>query len=462
VRAVVAGVSSIGQLNSETSITPLFFLSAFRTASVLNSIIDFSKDSDNVLLVRRLIVNPGTEMAWEIPLRAAKITLGRNDDNDVVLDDPSISGSHCVLFVSDSAVTIKDLGSANGIKLGQVLVDEAELPPGQLIEIGDVKLQYEASPAPANPLPQSVMMGKLNCRIHRRNLARYFCPQCQSAFCDLCVSSRNVQGRVAHVCRTCAVECTTLEIPLDETPPEKPFRRQILAAFAYPFLGDGTYSLVLGTIMLLLVSGATYLSRFAFIYGFTALVFLTVFSGGYVMSYSKLILTTTAEGKDEMPDWPEISDYSSDLVAPFFQMLGLITCCFAPAIAMIIFMGIQGNALGDTYIYGWCLYALILLGGFYVPMAFTGIAIFDSLAAVNPLLVIPSITRVIGTYLLTVSVLVIILVIRYLLGSFFSAYLKIPIVPDMIMGLIGLYLLIVEVRLLGLMYRTKKEELAWF
>jgi len=102
------------------------------------------------------------------------------------------------------------------------------------------------------------------------------------------------------------------------------------------------------------------------------------------------------------------------------------------------------------------------LGGFYVPMAFTGIAIFDSLAAVNPLLVIPSITRVIGTYLLTVSVLVIILVIRYLLGSFFSAYLKIPIVPDMIMGLIGLYLLIVEVRLLGLMYRTKKEELAWF
>jgi hypothetical protein len=32
----------------------------------------------------------------------------------------------------------------------------------------------------------------------------------------------------------------------------------------------------------------------------------------------------------------------------------------------------------------------------------------------------------------------------------------------MIMGLIGLYLLIVEVRLLGLMYRTKKDELAWF
>jgi len=336
------------------------------------------------------------------------------------------------------------------------------LQPGQLIQIGDVKLQYEQSLVPANPLPQSVMMGKLNCRIHRRNLARYFCPQCKSAFCDLCVSSRSIQGHVAHVCRTCAVECTTLEIPLDETPPEKPFRGQITGAFIYPFRGDGTYSLVLGAIMLLLVSGATYLSRFALFYGVTALVFLTVFSGGYVMSYSKLILTTTTEGKDEMPDWPEISEYSSDVVAPFFQMLGLIVCCFAPAIAMNLYIGIEGNALGDTFIYGWCLYALILLGGFYLPMAFTGVAIFDSLAAVNPLLVIPSITRVIGTYLLTVSVLAVILILRFLLGLFFADFLKIPIVPDMIMGLIGLYLLIVEVRLLGLMYRTRKDELAWF
>ena len=67
-----------------------------------------------------------------------------------------------------------------------------------------------------------------------------------------------------------------------------------------------------------------------------------------------------------------------------------------------------------------------------------------------------------GTYLLTISVLAAILLIRFLLERAFAAHLKIPIVPNMIMGLIGLYLLVVEVRLLGLMYRTKKDELAWF
>jgi len=228
-------------------------------------------------------------MAWEIPLQAAKITLGRDDGNNVVLDDPSISGSHCVLFVSDSAVTIKDLGSANGIQVGHVLVDEAELQPGQLIQIGEVNLQYGASAAPAKSLPQSPMMGKLNCKIHRRNLARYFCPQCQSAFCDLCVSSRNIQGRIAHVCRACAVECTTLELPVEEAPEEKPFRSQLAGTFVYPFHGDGAYSLVLGAIMLLLVSGARYLASYALFYGVTALIFLSIFSGGYVMSYLKAI-----------------------------------------------------------------------------------------------------------------------------------------------------------------------------
>lgn len=388
--------------------------------------------------------------------------MGRNDDNTFVLDDPSISGSHCVVFVSDSGVTIKDLGSANGIQVGGVLVGAAELRPGQILQVGEVKLQYEASAAPANPLPPSQMMGKLNCKIHRRNLARYFCPQCQSGFCDLCVSSRNIQGSFAHMCRTCAVECRTLELRAEEGPEEKPFRTQIVGAFAYPFLGDGAYSLVLGAIMLLLVSGARYLAFYALFYGVTALVFLSIFSGGYVMSYLKAILTSTAGGKDEMPDWPEISDYSSDLVAPFLQMLGLIICCFAPAIAMNIYIAVQGNAIADTYIYGWVLYALILLGCFYLPMAFTGVAMFDSLAAVNPILVIPSITRVLGTYLLTFSVLAAILLIRFLLERAFAAYLRIPIVPNMIMGLIGLYLLIVEVRLLGLMYRTRKDELGWF
>ena len=73
----------------------------------------------------RLIVNPGTENAWEIPLQPGAISLGRGPENTFPIEHPSVSSAHCQLTVTDSGVVIKDLGSVNGTFVNDAMVDEA-------------------------------------------------------------------------------------------------------------------------------------------------------------------------------------------------------------------------------------------------------------------------------------------------------------------------------------------------
>ena len=161
--------------------------------------------------MRRLTVNPGTDTAWEIPLTTGIITLGRNEDNDVVINHPSVSGNHCQFLVMDLAVTVKDLGSTSGTFVNGQPVEETALAPGQNLQLGEVLLRYEYIPEnipAAVPVP---LISKAICKFHRTNPARFLCAQCQGNFCEMCVNTRHSGGTVKTFCRTCAVECTRLE-----------------------------------------------------------------------------------------------------------------------------------------------------------------------------------------------------------------------------------------------------------
>ncbi len=92
----------------------------------------------------RLIVNLGTESAWDIPLQPGVISLGRGTDNNFPIEHPSISSTHCQLTVKDSEVVIKDLGSISGTFVNDAMVDEAPLSNGQVIRLGDVVLLFES------------------------------------------------------------------------------------------------------------------------------------------------------------------------------------------------------------------------------------------------------------------------------------------------------------------------------
>jgi|GEM_PF-1565516 len=102
----------------------------------------------------RILVNPGTEQAWEISLQPGANRIGRSADNDFTIDHASVSTQHCEVVVSDAGVFLKDLGSTNGTFINRSPVREAWLQPGQHIQFGAIDTIFESDqPASAPPQP---------------------------------------------------------------------------------------------------------------------------------------------------------------------------------------------------------------------------------------------------------------------------------------------------------------------
>ncbi len=73
----------------------------------------------------------------------ARVTIGRAEDNDVVLNDASVSKAHASLERTDSGFLIRDLGSTNGVFLdGERALGGGAVPvrPGNAVGIGDFLL----------------------------------------------------------------------------------------------------------------------------------------------------------------------------------------------------------------------------------------------------------------------------------------------------------------------------------
>src|SRR5260370_2166168 len=98
----------------------------------------------------RLVINPGTNSAWEVQLKPGINRLGRGFDNDFKLEHSSVSGSHCQIVVDQGNVLVKDLGSTNGTFVNRAPIQEAALRAGQTLYLGGVALYYEPD-APTPP-----------------------------------------------------------------------------------------------------------------------------------------------------------------------------------------------------------------------------------------------------------------------------------------------------------------------
>ena len=73
-----------------------------------------------------------------------EIRLGSMDDNDVVIDDDTVSRYHCKIVQEDSGYVLVDLRSTNGTFINKVRVREAYLKPGCTIGVGQSQLRFNA------------------------------------------------------------------------------------------------------------------------------------------------------------------------------------------------------------------------------------------------------------------------------------------------------------------------------
>ena len=461
----------------------------------------------------RLLVNPGTPQSWEISLKPGVNRIGRNEDNDFTISHASVSGSHCEITVSEKGAFLKDLGSTNGTFVNHAPATEVWLQPGQQVQFGLVGLMFESiapvtsptaavsSPPIPIPIPIPVPIpgssrppafstasveksepgdettdepleettapfaspsiglpvldaGDAVCKSHPKTPARFLCNRCHKYFCDLCVTTRGA----GKYCRACGQALTPLRIQAARPVEEKGFFSRLPEAAIYPFKGSGALVLVVAAIIFSLFGAIT--GGWLFIF-----YFLLAFMGvGYLFSFMQSIIHATAAGENEMPDLPGFDG----VFAACFRFIGVSLLCYGPPIVMQVAnwwgAGIPANAILATKI----------LGCLYFPMALLAVAMKDNVLAANPLVVIPAILRVPGEYLVAAILLTGIFALREL-GDEYSRHMGGVVLStrrmDRLITSFGIralwsfasiYLLTVNMRILGLLYVTKKHKLGWF
>jgi len=106
-------------------------------------------------LLQIVFPDGGTDVFF---LRKSKITIGRIEDNDVVLPDPRISRHHAEIEKSDRGFVIKDLGSHNQVRVNGQKIKSVLLKEQDEIRIGPAKLVYlTAAPDDSSSGPEAVI-----------------------------------------------------------------------------------------------------------------------------------------------------------------------------------------------------------------------------------------------------------------------------------------------------------------
>jgi pSer/pThr/pTyr-binding forkhead associated (FHA) protein len=100
-----------------------------------------------------LVVREGSSAGSEHPVEGS-LTLGREQDADLVLDDTGISRRHAAVQIEDGDATVRDLGSSNGTFVnGERVEGPRRLGEGDQIQLGDTVLEVRFSPEKTRVVP---------------------------------------------------------------------------------------------------------------------------------------------------------------------------------------------------------------------------------------------------------------------------------------------------------------------
>lgn len=103
-----------------------------------------------------LKISPNDEPERLVDLLDERVTLGRVVDNQIALEDASISSHHAEFILQGESYLLKDLGSTNGTFVNGEPITESLLRPGDEIRFGNVSAVYEPMAEGASlPLPDT-------------------------------------------------------------------------------------------------------------------------------------------------------------------------------------------------------------------------------------------------------------------------------------------------------------------
>ncbi|MFT5200043.1 MAG: hypothetical protein ACI87O_002717, partial [Planctomycetota bacterium] len=104
-----------------------------------------------------LRIETGGRAGELVPLSHSPFLIGRSQECNLRLTEASVSGRHAELRIKGELISLHDLGSTNGTRIGRLKIGEAELEIGLAFSVGDVRmtLQGESAQVAAPPASKS-------------------------------------------------------------------------------------------------------------------------------------------------------------------------------------------------------------------------------------------------------------------------------------------------------------------
>ena len=168
----------------------------------------------------RLVLKSAELADRVIELNLGVNRFGRSPANEIHIDHPTVSSTHCEILLTNEGAVVRDCDSANGTFVDGKRVKEAKLSAGQVLQLGGVELQVETTevtiaipkfdvPRPAPPVVLSD--GSLICPRHPKARATHQCTHCREVLCDECVHwLRRRGGKLMRFCPLCSHPCVPL------------------------------------------------------------------------------------------------------------------------------------------------------------------------------------------------------------------------------------------------------------
>jgi len=231
---------------------------------------------------------------------------------------------------------------------------------------------------------------------------------------------------------------------------------QLPEAFGYPFKNLGWAIIVAGAVCFWVWKSMLALPAFGY-FGIFKLL-LAIGMVGYLCAYMIKIIGSSATGRGEPPDWPDLTGLWEDIFRPLLLVIATVLFSFLPLIVRSVaaWWGASHDAAPPRD----SLYWLCLGWGLmYLPMGLIAVALFDSFMGLNPLVVIAGIVKTLPAYLFAVAL--------FFMCYFVSGWLQelisgaVPVLGSLIAGAVALYFLMVEMHVLGLIYNTHAKRLGW-
>jgi DNA-binding NtrC family response regulator len=103
----------------------------------------------------------GADLGRAFDVQRASAVVGRAEGADIRLADPTVSQFHAELHSGFDRITVVDLGSTNGTRVGDTLLERGAVPSGAMVTVGSSVLRVELASALRTEASRSMSFGSL-------------------------------------------------------------------------------------------------------------------------------------------------------------------------------------------------------------------------------------------------------------------------------------------------------------